>query len=176
MTLLLRLSGILPNSDLFLVLLSLLAYAASLAGFVILCAANFTRAKIAAPSAGALYFLARFAGYSSVWYYYKMTKAYWINYLYYTSYTTFEFLRLVCMTFTLTCLHELFGGGPTGGKSCLLPFPFEACAWTSRGIEAWKQADMAGVPIIPRLPTIPGDSTEGSETFAVEVEVLLRQA
>lgn len=87
--------------------------------------------------------LMRFAGTSVALYYYRMTWSFWYNYLFYTSYTTFEFLRLVVMTFTVTCLHELFGGGTTNGKGWL-PFPFESCAWTTKGIESWKVQDPAG--------------------------------
>ena len=69
-----------------------------------------------------------FAGTSVAYWYYHMTKPFWINYLYYTSYTTPEFLRLVVKTFSLTMLHELLGGGRTEGKG-ILPFPFEAATW-----------------------------------------------
>jgi len=91
----------------------------------------------------AAFLMLRFARNSAMWYYYKMTKAFWINYLYYTSYTTYEFLRLVSWTFTVTIVHELLGGGRTNGDGWL-PFPFEACSWTAHGIANWKAQDPDG--------------------------------
>ena len=96
----------------------------------------------ALDSADAFWFFARFLRWSACWWYYKTTYAFWLNYLYYTSYTTREFIRLVVNTFTMTCLHELLGGGITG--TSFFPFPYQACCWTTKGIESWKAQDPDG--------------------------------
>ena len=95
------------------------------------------------PKQLALFFLLRFARNSCCWYYYKMTKLFWINYLYYSSFTTYEFLRFVVMTFTVTAVHELVSGRPTDGDGWL-PFPYGAATWTTKGVESWKVQDMEG--------------------------------
>jgi hypothetical protein len=94
-------------------------------------------------AADAFWFVLRFARNSAFYWYYHTTYMYWINYLYYTSYTTPEFIRLVVMTFGKTALHEALGGGDSKGKG-LLPFPIQACCWTTKGVETWKALDAAG--------------------------------
>ena len=106
--------------------------------------------------------IVRFLQTSAMWYYIKMTWMFWLNYLFFTSYTTVEFVRLVVKTFAITCLHEFLGGGRTNGQG-FFPFPFEACTWTTKGVENWKAQDPTSYAASGSPQ--PGDFVEARQRF-----------